>query len=269
MAKRRKARPFLAPESQRAVGSVSPAQRRKPPRRQPPPHRSNTPLLVGGAVAAVAVLAVLAVVLGWIPGVGPGAGASPTPSQRPIASRGSGPFEPPTATPLASPPAEPASSGTTVTIGTQFGDIVIQLFDQSSPVAAQNFTNLAAAGFYNGLIFHRIVPRFVIQGGDPNGDGTGGPGYTIPDEPVVGQYSRGIVAMARASAPNSQGSQFFIVLDDEASYALGSVNTYAIFGKVISDMGVVDAIAAVPLGGAGGEAPLTPVIMTEVTVQRP
>jgi cyclophilin family peptidyl-prolyl cis-trans isomerase len=269
MAKRRKARPFLEPESQRGVRSVAAVQRRKPPRRQPPPRKNNMPLLVGGVVLGVAVLGGLAFMLGLIPGIGPGAGASPTPSQRPIASRGSGPFEPPTATPLASPPAEPAGDGTTVTIGTQFGDIVIAVFNQSSPVAAQNFTRLAAAVFYNGLIFHRIVPGFVIQGGDPEGTGLGGPGYTIPDEPVVGQYGRGIVAMARASAPNSQGSQFFIVLADDAQYALGSVNTYALIGKVISDMAVVDAIAAVPLGGSGGETPLTPVIMTEVTVQTP
>jgi peptidyl-prolyl cis-trans isomerase B (cyclophilin B) len=268
MAKRRKARPFLTPESQRAVGSVGPVQRRKAPRRQPPPKRTNTPLVVGGAVAAVAVLAVLAVVLGWIPGVGPGAGASPTPSQRPIASRGSGPFEPPTATPLASPPAQPASTGTTVTIGTQYGDIVIQLFDQTSPVAAQNFANLAEAGFYNGLGFHRIVPGFVIQGGDPEGTGGGGPGYTIEDERVVGDYVRGIVAMARTSAPNSEGSQFFICLDD-LTQRLPKSGGYAIFGTVISGMDAVDAIAAVPLGGTSGESPLTPVVMTEVTVQRP
>jgi peptidyl-prolyl cis-trans isomerase B (cyclophilin B) len=267
MAKRRKARPFLEPGSQRPVGSsLAQVQRRKAPRRQPPPPRNNTPLLVGGTVAAVVVLAVLAYFLGWIPGFRPADGSCPH-SPAPIASPGAGPFATPAATPLASPPAEPAGDGTTVTIDTACGNIVIQVFNQSSPVAAQNFTNLAEADFYNGLTFHRIVPGFVIQGGDPRGDGTGGPGYTILDEPVVGTYGRGIVAMARAPGlPNSQGSQFFIVLDDKARDDLEAYNTYAIFGMVTTGMDVVDAIAALP---RDGQTPVTPVVMTEVTVQRP
>ena len=91
-----------------------------------------------------------------------------------------------------------------------------------SPIAAGNFVALAGCGFYDGVVFHRVVPGFVIQGGDPTGTGTGGPGYEIQDEPVTATYGRGTVAMARTSAPNSVGSQFFVVLDDGAREALGT-----------------------------------------------
>jgi len=205
------------------------------------------------ALAAVVLLVVLAAC--------GGSSASPTAPARPSVG-------PPDATPLTSPPAEPASSGVTATIHTSLGDIVIEVYDESSPVAATNFLNLASAGFYDGLTFHRLVPDFVIQGGDPNGDGSGGPGYTIQDEPVVGQYGRGIVAMARTSQPNSAGSQFFIVLSDDARDALESYRTYQIFGKVTSGMDVVDQIAAMPNAGSGqGNAALNPVVMEKVTVQ--
>jgi cyclophilin family peptidyl-prolyl cis-trans isomerase len=174
---------------------------------------------------------------------------------------------PPEATPLAEPPAEPASDGTTATISTELGDIVIQLYTDSAPVATANFINLAEAGYYDGVVFHRLVPGFVIQGGDPTGTGTGGPGYTIQDEPVVGVYGRGIVAMARRSEPNSQGSQFFIVLDDGAEGALEAARTYTIFGEVTEGMDVADAIAATEIGP--GDRPLEPVAMDSVTVSRP
>ncbi len=179
-------------------------------------------------------------------------------------------LRPPDATPLTQPPAEPASDGTTATIATVLGDIVIELHTDSAPVATENFVNLADAGYYDGVIFHRLVPGFVIQGGDPTGTGTGGPGYTIPDEPVVGQYGRGVVAMARSSQPNSQGSQFFIVLDDMAEEPLESFRTYVIFGEVTAGMDVVDAIAATPNSGQeGGNQALEPVVMDSVTVSRP
>jgi peptidyl-prolyl cis-trans isomerase B (cyclophilin B) len=191
------------------------------------------------------------------------ASTSPTKPARPSVG-------PPDATPLANPPAEPASSGVTATIETNLGNIVIEVYDQSSPVAATNFLNLASAGFYDGLTFHRLVPGFVIQGGDPNGDGTGGPGYTIQDEPVVGQYGRGTVAMARTSQPNSAGSQFFIVLSDDARDALEQYRTYAIFGHVTLGLDVVDKIAAMPnKGDAQGNAAVDPVVMEHVTVQKP
>jgi cyclophilin family peptidyl-prolyl cis-trans isomerase len=121
-------------------------------------------------------------------------------------------------------------------------------------------------------VFHRVVPNFVIQGGDGQyarqgafdaaRAGSGGPGYEIQDEPVTSQYSRGTVAMARTSAPNSVGSQFFIVLSDDARSSLASANTYQILGSVSKGMEVADAIAA----AADAETPSQPVPMTKVTV---
>jgi len=195
---------------------------------------------------------------------------SSLPGSNPATPAGERPLGPPDATALAQPPDGPASDGTTATISTELGDIVIELYTESAPVATENFTNLAEAGYYDGVIFHRLVPGFVIQGGDPTGTGTGGPGYTIPDEPVVGQYGRGVVAMARSSQPNSQGSQFFIVLDDMAEGPLESFRTYVIFGEVTAGMDVVDAIAATPNSGQeGGNQALEPVVMDSVTVSRP
>jgi peptidyl-prolyl cis-trans isomerase B (cyclophilin B) len=149
---------------------------------------------------------------------------------------------PPQATPNPEPMEAPSGDGTAVRLTTDLGDVVIGLFNESAPVAAENFLNLAESGFYDGVGFHRVVPGFVVQGGDPEGTGGGGPGYGIEDEEVVGQYGRGIVAMARTQAPNSQGSQFFFVLDDSAEAPLESARTYVIFGRVIEGMDVVDAI---------------------------
>ncbi|MDQ3408217.1 MAG: peptidylprolyl isomerase [Chloroflexota bacterium] len=200
----------------------------------------------------------------------PPVGSSPLATDAAPSGQTTGGLAPPAATPLAEPPAGPASDGTSATISTELGDIVIELYTDSAPVATENFINLAEAGYYEGVVFHRLVPGFVIQGGDPTGSGMGGPGYTIPDEPVVGQYGRGTVAMARTQAPDSQGSQFFIVLDDEAEEALESARTYTIFGEVIEGMDVVDAIAATPNAGSeAGNQALEPVAMQSVTVARP
>lgn len=121
------------------------------------------------------------------------------------------------------------------------GTIKIQLYPDEAPKAANNFITLAKKGFYNGLSFHRVVPGFVIQGGDPKGDGTGGPGYTIPDEPNKNLNHRiGAVAMAKSSAPNSAGSQFYIVIGQE-HHELDS--GYTVFGQVISGQPVAEKIA--------------------------
>ncbi len=152
------------------------------------------------------------------------------------------PLGPPDATPNPVALDSPAGDGTGIRLTTELGDIVIGLFNESAPVAAENFLNLAQSGYYDGVGFHRSVPGFVLQGGDPEGTGRGGPGYSIQDEEVVGQYGRGVVAMARTQAPNSQGSQFFIILDDAAAGALEAFRTYAIFGRVVEGMDVVDAI---------------------------
>ncbi len=151
---------------------------------------------------------------------------------------------PPQATPNPVAFETPTGDGTGVRLTTDLGDIVIGLFTESAPVATENFLNLVESGYYDGVGFHRVAPGFVLQGGDPTGTGAGGPGYTIQDEEVVGEYGRGIVAMARTPAPNSQGSQFFVVLDDAAKASLDAARTYAIFGRVVEGMDVVDAIVA-------------------------
>ena len=165
--------------------------------------------------------------------------------------------------PTSQPEALPAGETRTVTIDTDKGSIAITIEADLSPIAAGNFVALAGCGYYDGVVFHRVVPGFVIQGGDPTGTGTGGPGYEIQDEPVTATYGRGVVAMARTSQPNSVGSQFFIVLDDAARAALESANTYQIIGSVSSGMDAVDAIAA---AAGAEEIPSNPVTMTKVTV---
>jgi peptidyl-prolyl cis-trans isomerase B (cyclophilin B) len=234
-------------------------------RSQPKPPSSGIPTtwLVAGAIGVIALAVILAFGLGLLPG---GAKPSPSPSPAPTASpRPSFDIHPPSATPLASPPAAPAGDGTRATIQTDLGDIVMELYTESAPVAAENFINLAEAGYYNGIVFHRIVPDFVIQGGDPEGTGGGGPGYEIKDDPVVGDYLRGVIAMARPAnqdesmIPDSQGSQFFICLAD-LSTRLQKSGGYAIFGNVVSGMDVVDQIAALPASS---------VVMRTVTIQRP
>lgn len=120
-------------------------------------------------------------------------------------------------------------------IETNKGTIEFELFPEA-PKAASNFMHLSRDGFYDGLTFHRVEPNFVIQGGDPKGDGTGGPGYTFEDEPVTRKYTKGIVAMANAG-PNTNGSQFFIMLADTPLPP-----AYTIFGNVIKGQDVVDKI---------------------------
>jgi cyclophilin family peptidyl-prolyl cis-trans isomerase len=149
---------------------------------------------------------------------------------------------------------------TSATIATEKGDIVVDLFTEGAPKAANNFLDLAKKGFYDGVIFHRVVPGFVIQGGDPTGTGRGGPGYTFEDEPFKGDYYRGTLAMANAG-PNTNGSQFFICLADLS----GSLpKKYTIFGQVTKGMDVVDQIAAAKLGP--NDRPTEPVKITKVAV---
>ena len=169
------------------------------------------------------------------------------------------------ACPSGQPEALPAGETRLVTIDTEKGLIEITIEADLSPIAAGNFVALAGCGYYDGVVFHRVVPGFVIQGGDPTGTGTGGPGYQIQDEPVTATYSRATVAMARTSLPNSVGSQFFIVLDDAARASLASANTYQIIGTVSSGMDAVDAIAS----AADAELPSNPIVMTRVTVSAP
>lgn len=122
-------------------------------------------------------------------------------------------------------------------IETRLGKIEFEIYPEATK-AASNFIFLTQEGFFNNLTFHRVVPGFVIQGGDPLGNGTGGPGYRFEDEPVTRPYNKGIVAMANAG-PDTNGSQFFIMLEDNP----GLPPNYTIFGKVISGQEVVDKIA--------------------------
>ncbi|MBM4407138.1 MAG: peptidylprolyl isomerase [Chloroflexi bacterium] len=149
---------------------------------------------------------------------------------------------------------------TRATISTDKGDIDVDIFTDGAPKAAKNFLDLARKGFYNGVIFHRVVPGFVVQGGDPTGTGRGGPGYQFDDEPFQGDYYRGTLAMANAG-PNTNGSQFFICLAD----LVGRLpKNYTIFGQVTKGLDVVDAIAAGRTGAQ--DRPVEPVKMTTVTV---
>jgi cyclophilin family peptidyl-prolyl cis-trans isomerase len=152
------------------------------------------------------------------------------------------------------------------TLCTTKGDLEVELYASEAPTAVNNFVYLARAGYYDRTPFHRIVPGFVIQGGDPTGTGYGGPGYAFPDEPVVRDYLRGTLAMANAG-PDTNGSQFFIVLADPAA-SLAKV--FTIFGRVTQGFAVLDAIAAVPTrpGPLGGEpsVPTEPVVLLRATI---
>jgi cyclophilin family peptidyl-prolyl cis-trans isomerase len=154
----------------------------------------------------------------------------------------------------------------TATFVTSHGDVAVELFPGHAPLAVNNFVCLARAGYYDGTMFHRVVKDFVIQGGDPTGAGTGGPGYTFPDEPIERDYQLGTLAMANAG-PDTNGSQFFIVVGE-----LGTQlpKTSTIFGQVIAGMDVVEGIANVPTVDAGtGEQsrPVEPVFIATIVIE--
>jgi cyclophilin family peptidyl-prolyl cis-trans isomerase len=131
---------------------------------------------------------------------------------------------------------------TTVTMQTNHGAIELELFDEDAPKTVGNFLKLAQDGFYDGVGFHRVIPDFMIQGGDPTGTGTGGPGYTFEDEFNPHKIERGALAMANAG-PNTNGSQFFIVVTEAAPWLDGK---HTVFGRVTSGMDVVDTIVELP-----------------------
>ena len=128
---------------------------------------------------------------------------------------------------------------TNATLHTNHGAIEIELFDEDAPKTVENFLDLARKGFYDGVIFHRVIPDFMIQGGDPTGTGSGGPGYTFEDEFNEHKIVRGALAMANAG-PNTNGSQFFIVTSEAAPWLDGK---HTVFGRVMSSMDVVDEIS--------------------------
>jgi cyclophilin family peptidyl-prolyl cis-trans isomerase len=148
-----------------------------------------------------------------------------------------------------------------VTLHTTLGDIQAEIFEDKVPKTAGNFLGLARKGFYNGVLFHRVIPGFMIQGGDPKGDGTGGPGYEIPDEfhPALKHTGAGIFSMANAG-PNTGGSQFFITLA-----ATGWLDgKHAVFGRVTGGQDVVERIGKLPRDSR--DRPKTPVTITSITI---
>lgn len=147
------------------------------------------------------------------------------------------------------------------------GEIAVELYPETAPNTVNNFLALAGSGFYNGTTFHRVIPGFMIQGGDPRGNGTGGPGYSIRGEfpangfPNALKHERGVISMARTANPNSAGSQFFIMVES-APHLDGQ---YAAFGRVISGMEVADQIVAVPRNAQ--DRPLEPQRIAEAVVE--
>ena len=155
--------------------------------------------------------------------------------------------------------------GHLITLHTNLGDIQFETFDQDAPKTVKNFMDLAQKDFYNNVIFHRIIKGFMIQGGDPTGTGTGGPGYKFEDElnseteSYKNGYKKGVVAMANAG-PNTNGSQFFIMLEDTPL-----PHAYSIFGKVVNGQDIVDKIGSVETNEAN--RPLEDVRITKVSLE--
>jgi cyclophilin family peptidyl-prolyl cis-trans isomerase len=149
---------------------------------------------------------------------------------------------------------------TNATMQTNKGAIELELFDDDAPKTVENFTKLARDGFYDGVIFHRIIPDFMIQGGDPTGTGSGGPGYQFEDEFNDNKVVRGALAMANAG-PNTNGSQFFIVTAESCPWLDGK---HTVFGRVSSGMDIVDAIEQVETGP--GDRPTDDVLIESVAL---
>ena len=146
-------------------------------------------------------------------------------------------------------------------LNTSEGPVELELFAEDAPRTVENFTNLAGEGFYDGLAFHRVLPDFMIQGGCPRGDGTGGPGYEFEDEFNDHPVARGALAMANAG-PNTNGSQFFIVTADACPWLDGK---HTVFGQVVSGQDVVDRISLVERDGR--DKPVTPVVIESVELR--
>lgn len=155
-----------------------------------------------------------------------------------------------------------------VIIEMESGDVMKgELYPETAPITVENFVDLARDGFYDGLIFHRVIPNFMIQGGDPKGNGTGGPGHTIKGEFAKNgvkndlKHERGVLSMARAMHPDSAGSQFFIMHTD-VPYLDGE---YAAFGRITEGLEVIDKIVSTPRDAM--DKPKTPQVMKKVTIE--
>ena len=154
-----------------------------------------------------------------------------------------------------------ASKTYVATIETTEGTITAELYPRIAPETVNAFVFLAKQGFYEGVIFHRVIPGFMIQGGDPTGTGTGGPGYRVPAEFNKRKHTRGVLSAARTNDPNSAGSQFFIMHGD-APYL---DNQYTVFGKVIEGLETVDKIANAPTGA--NDRPRDPTSIKSITIE--
>ncbi|MFO7591247.1 MAG: peptidylprolyl isomerase [Acidimicrobiia bacterium] len=153
-------------------------------------------------------------------------------------------------------------------VETSCGAFTITLDAAQAPQTVNSFVTLARAGFYDGLPFHRVVEDFVVQGGDPKGDGTGGPGYTLPDEPPANGYEKGSVAMAN-SGPGTSGSQFFVVSSADGADTLGGPPyLYSILGEVTSGIRTIDAMNQLASTQADGQdqSPKRPIVITSITI---
>jgi len=222
--------------------------------------------IVGLVIAAIMVVTMV-LMRNQDQGV-PGGTATPTAEGSATAT----PSVSPTPNPRSFDKAEQAIDASTynyqATVKTSMGSFVILLDADAAPNTVNSFVFLAEKGFYNGLTFHRVVPGFVVQGGDPNGDGTGGPGYTTKDEPNEVRNTTGTISMAKTSGASEFGSQFFINLQDNPSLDFDNTtaNKFYPFGKVTSGMDVVQAIGKVQTNAQ--QQPLTPVTIESITIQQ-
>jgi cyclophilin family peptidyl-prolyl cis-trans isomerase len=192
-----------------------------------------------------------------------------------VSAQAEKPAETRTVTPKAEAAVDPAAPYKHVTFAkgekprvvmeTTMGKMILELWPDVAPKHCQSFVHLVGKNYYDSISFHRIIAGFVIQGGDPMGTGSGGPGYTIPAEfSDTLKHDVGILSMARTPDPNSAGSQFFICLSRERTAALDK--QYTIFGKVVEGLDIVDAIGKVKTGS--GDKPVTPVLMTKVYMEK-
>ena len=148
----------------------------------------------------------------------------------------------------------------TATLHTNHGPIAVELFEGDAPKTVENFTKLAGDGFYDGIIFHRVIPDFMIQGGDPTGTGSGGPGYTFEDEFNDNKVVRGALAMANAG-PNTNGSQFFVVTADACPWLDGK---HTVFGRVTKGQDVADKISGLP--SSSNDKPVEDAVIERVEI---
>jgi len=148
----------------------------------------------------------------------------------------------------------------TATIDTSEGPIEVEFYPKDAPNHVNSFIFLAKDGFYDNVIFHRVIPGFMIQGGDPTGTGSGGPGYKLKQEFNARKHVRGVLSAARTSDPNSAGSQFFLMHADSPHLD----NQYSVFGRVVAGMDVLEKMEAAPVNG---ETPVTPITVTRVRVK--